>query len=75
MLKAAIKHSSGEDQVRHRIIPAETVQTWVEKVASLNTEISEILREEKEEKQVLIKYLCKIYINLIDFRSERQRWS
>ncbi|KAF4617460.1 hypothetical protein D9613_006091 [Agrocybe pediades] len=51
MLKAAIKHSSGEDQVRHRIIPADIVQTWVEKVASLNTEIAEILQEEKEEKQ------------------------
>ncbi|KDR82696.1 hypothetical protein GALMADRAFT_238187 [Galerina marginata CBS 339.88] len=52
MLKAAIKHSSGEDQVRHRIIPTETVQTWVEKLAALTGEIGEILKEEKEEKQM-----------------------
>lgn len=52
MLKAAIKRSSGEDQVRHRIIPAETIQTYVEKLAGLNGEIAEILKEEKEEKHV-----------------------
>ncbi|KAF8964183.1 ATP-dependent RNA helicase drs1 [Flammula alnicola] len=52
MLKAAIKHSSGEDQVRHRIIPAETIQTWVEKVAALKGDIAEILEEEKEEKHL-----------------------
>ncbi|KAF8908956.1 P-loop containing nucleoside triphosphate hydrolase protein [Gymnopilus junonius] len=52
MLKAAIKHSSGEDQVRHRIVPAESVQTWVEKLDILKGEIAEILKEEKEEKQI-----------------------
>lgn len=52
MLKAAIKRSSGEDQVRHRIIPAETIQTYVEKLAGLKGEIAEILQEEKEEKHV-----------------------
>lgn len=52
MLKAAIKRSTGEDQVRHRIVPAETIQMWVEKLANLKTEIAGILEEEKEEKQV-----------------------
>ena len=52
MLKAAIKHSSGEDQVRHRQIPPEVVSKWSQKLDSLKGEISEILQEEKEEKQV-----------------------
>jgi ATP-dependent RNA helicase DDX27 len=52
MLKAAIKRSSGEDQVRHRIVPAETIQHWVEKLDNLKSEIGEIMVEEKEEKHV-----------------------
>ena len=52
MLKAAIKHSSGEDQVRHRIVPTEILQNWVEKLAGFTKEIAAILKEEKEEKQV-----------------------
>lgn len=56
MLKAAIKHSSGEDQVRHRIVPAESVQTWVERLNDLKGEIAEILKEEKEEKQVNLPF-------------------
>lgn len=52
MLKAAIKRSTGEDQVRHRIVPAEIIQTWVEKLAALKDDISAILAEEKEEKHV-----------------------
>lgn len=52
LLKGVIKHSSGEDKIRHRIIPPEVVQTWLEKVESLNGEISDILVEETEERQV-----------------------
>lgn len=53
MLKAAIKHSSGgEDQIRHRQAPPEVVSKWSQKLDSLKQEISEILVEEKEEKQV-----------------------
>ena len=52
MLKAAIKHSSGEDQVRHRQVPPEVVSKWAQKLDGLRSEISEILQEEKEEKQV-----------------------
>ncbi|KAK1230881.1 nucleolar DEAD-box protein required for synthesis of 60S ribosomal subunit [Marasmius sp. AFHP31] len=52
MLKAAIKHGAGEDKVRHRIVPPEAVAKWVEKLDELKEEIGEILKEEKEEKQM-----------------------
>ena len=52
MLKAAIKHSSGEDQVRHRQVPPEVVIKWSQKLESLKQDISGVLQEEKEEKQV-----------------------
>jgi len=51
MLKAAIKHGAEADQVRHRIVPPEAVAKWVEKLDDMKDEISEILKEEKEEKQ------------------------
>ncbi|KAJ7181679.1 DEAD-domain-containing protein [Mycena crocata] len=51
MLKTAIKHGAESDQVRHRIVPPEAVAKWVEKLEDLKEEISEILKEEKEEKQ------------------------
>ena len=52
MLKAAIKHGSSEDQVRHRIVPADAVSKWAEKLDNLKKEIAGILQEEKEDKQV-----------------------
>lgn len=52
LLKAAIKHSSDQDKVRHRVVPAEAVSKWAEKLESMKLEISEVLQEEKEEKQV-----------------------
>jgi len=52
MLKAAIKHGSGEDKVRHRVVPPEAVSKWAEKLNSMKDEISEILQEEKEEKHI-----------------------
>lgn len=52
MLKTAIKHAAGADQVRHRIVPPESVSRWAEKLNDLREEISEILKEEKEEKGV-----------------------
>ncbi|KAF9270251.1 DEAD-domain-containing protein [Marasmius fiardii PR-910] len=52
MLKAAIKHGAGEDKVRHRIVPAEAVAKWVDRLDELKDEIAEILKEEKEEKQL-----------------------
>ncbi|KAJ3575639.1 hypothetical protein NP233_g978 [Leucocoprinus birnbaumii] len=50
MLKAAIKHAAAEDQVRHRMLPVEAVKQWADKLVELKDEISEVLREEKEEK-------------------------
>ncbi|VDB99617.1 unnamed protein product [Peniophora sp. CBMAI 1063] len=52
MLKAAIKHASGEDQVRHRTIPTDVVTKWAKKLDSLKNEIAAVMREEKEEKQL-----------------------
>lgn len=52
MLKAAIKHASGEDKVRHRQVPTEAVAKWSQRLEHLKKEITEILQEEKEEKQV-----------------------
>lgn len=52
MLKAAIKHGAGEDQVRHRIIPPEAISKWVDALENMRQEVAEILREEKEEKHV-----------------------
>ena len=52
MLKAAIKHSTSEDQVRHRQVPPEVVAKWSQKLEGLKGEIAEILQEEKEERQV-----------------------
>ncbi|KAF5374766.1 hypothetical protein D9758_000276 [Tetrapyrgos nigripes] len=52
MLKAAIKHASSGDQVRHRIVPAEAVNKWVVKLEELKPEIAAVLQEEKEEKQI-----------------------
>ncbi|KAJ7254091.1 DEAD-domain-containing protein [Mycena haematopus] len=51
ILKAAIKQGADADQVRHRILPPEAIAKWAEKLEELKDEISEILREEKEEKQ------------------------
>ncbi|TFY69741.1 hypothetical protein EVJ58_g218 [Rhodofomes roseus] len=52
MLKAAIKHAAAEDSVRHRQVPAEAVSKWATRLDALKKEISEILQEEKEEKQL-----------------------
>ncbi|KAG2366552.1 P-loop containing nucleoside triphosphate hydrolase protein [Suillus spraguei] len=52
MLKAAIKHSAGEDNVRHRLVPADIFPKWVKRVEALRDEVATILQEEKEEKQI-----------------------
>ena len=50
MLKAAIKHASDTDKVRHRTIPSEQVAVWAAKLSEIKDEIAEVLKEEKEEK-------------------------
>jgi ATP-dependent RNA helicase DDX27 len=71
MLKAAIKHSAGEDKVRHRVVPAEAVTKWTEKLEDLKGEIAEILEEEKEEKQVRLSNLTIVAVDK-DFIQLRQ---
>jgi hypothetical protein len=58
MLKAAIKHGSGEDKIRHRIVPSEAVSKWSEKLNEMKDEMKEILQEEKEEKHARHQYFC-----------------
>ncbi|KZT30398.1 DEAD-domain-containing protein [Neolentinus lepideus HHB14362 ss-1] len=52
LLKAAVKHSSGVDSVRHRVLSAEDVAKWVQELDGLKGEVADILKEEKEEKQL-----------------------
>jgi ATP-dependent RNA helicase DDX27 len=52
MLKAAIKHGVGNDHIRHRILPQETVAKWAKVLEGMKGELEEVLREEKEEKHV-----------------------
>lgn len=58
MLKAAIKRASGEDQVRHRHVPPEAVAKWAHKLEGLKEDISGVLHDEKEEKQVSRPVVC-----------------
>ena len=76
MLKAAIKHSAGEDQVRHRLVPPEAMSKWVEKLESIKDEVSEILVEEKEEKEVgNLLVSGRPLLNVTFFSSAGPRWS
>ncbi|KAI0932221.1 nucleolar DEAD-box protein required for synthesis of 60S ribosomal subunit [Taiwanofungus camphoratus] len=52
MLKTAIKHAAIKDSVRHRQVPPEVVAKWSSNLDDLKQEVSEILQEEKEEKQL-----------------------
>lgn len=52
MLKAVVKHSNGENNIRHRIVPQDILTRCVKKMENLKPEISSILQEEKEEKHV-----------------------
>lgn len=53
MLKAVIKYASRDDMVRHRQIPADSVAKWSQRLEGLKSEISEVMNEEREEKQVM----------------------
>lgn len=52
MLKAAIKHSGGDDKVRHRVVPPEAVEKWTEALSKLEDEVKAVLSEEKEVKEM-----------------------
>jgi len=51
-LKGAIKHSGGEDKIRHRVVPPEVVGKWRVHLETLKDDIEIVLQEEKEAKQV-----------------------
>ena len=52
MLKAAIKHASDVDKVRHRTLPPEQVARWAGRLEELKDEVAAVLKEEKEEKAI-----------------------
>lgn len=54
VLKAAIKHGAGDDRIHHRIVPLEVISQWVERVEGLKDEVSAVLHDEKEEKEVCV---------------------
>lgn len=73
MLKAAIKHGAGADQVRHRVIPQEAVSRWAERLNALKEEVVEILKEEKEEKHVRLSFLHPSRAHCVS-SFVKQRW-
>lgn len=71
ILRAAIKHAAAEDQVRHRVLPVEAQQHWSDKLIQLKDEISDVLREEKEEKQLRQAEMeLKKGQNIIEYQDE-----
>ena len=71
MLKAAIKHASDVDKVRHRTLPPEQVAQWATKLEELKDEVAAILKEEKEE----IEHEKEMFSRpaLTWFRSEKEK--
>jgi ATP-dependent RNA helicase DDX27 len=57
MLKAAIKHATSADQVRQRTVPQDVVAKWSERLDSMKQEMTGVLEDEQEEKQVGF-YFC-----------------
>lgn len=56
MLKAVIKRSSrtegADDSIRHRLVPDDAVKVMLGRLEEIKDEISEVLNEEKLEKEV-----------------------
>lgn len=76
MLKAAIKYSTGDDNTRHRLVPADIAQKWAKKIDALKDEVTTILQEEKEEKQViLIVGRCGPSLLGYYFRFGKRKWN
>ena len=80
MLKAAIKRSSGEDKVRHRVIAAEALARWKETLDGLKGEVEAVLKEEKEEKAVsAITFKVPLTFTSLTFhhlyRCDKRRWN
>ncbi|TIA87671.1 hypothetical protein E3P99_03023 [Wallemia hederae] len=56
MLKSVVKRSSAQstDSIKHRIVPADVLHDVAELVESLQDQIEDILKEEKEDRQMRI---------------------
>ncbi|KAL1503172.1 hypothetical protein AB1Y20_011231 [Prymnesium parvum] len=68
-LKQVLKHAA--DVVKTRTIPPEVVAYWVDKIASLEPQIDEVLQGEKEEKAIrLAEMEANKASNLITYRDE-----
>lgn len=52
MLKAAIKHKSGSDKVRHRIIESAVIAACAKSLKDVEEDVLAVFEEEKEEKVV-----------------------
>ncbi|KAL5534195.1 DRS1 [Sanghuangporus baumii] len=71
ILKAAIKHASDADKVRHRTIPTDQLALWSERLVDIRDEITEVLKEEKEEKAMRhAERDLKKGVNLIEHEKE-----
>lgn len=71
ILKAAIKHASDADKVRHRTIPADQLALWSRRLVQIKDEITEVLKEEKEEKALRqAERELKKGENMIDHKKE-----
>ena len=77
ILKAAIKHSSGEDNIRHRLVPADIFPKWAKRIEALKDEVTTVLQEEKEEKQVTLIIGCWSQPSLLILyaRFGKQKWN
>lgn len=81
LLKAAIKHSAGADQVRHRTVPPEIVAKYVKKLELLKPEVTGVMQDEKEEKHVrLFRLDCLPCIDVreltfVSHSFAKRRWS
>lgn len=51
MLKAVIKQAA-TSQIMHRVIPTNSIQTCATRLEKMRGEVSEVLKEEKEEKMI-----------------------
>lgn len=64
MLRAVIKRSSrtegADDSIRHRLIPDDAVKSMNTRLEEIKDEISEVLKEEKVEKEVRCKSIVTV---------------
>ena len=77
LLKEAVKNA--RDKVKKRTVPPEVVQKYRDKIALMESEISDISREEKSEKEVNFHTFEKNQTNKTNTKSnkeeeEKKKW-